>query len=78
MPYVHIQITREDATREQKADLIRGTTELLAKTLNKNPATTFVVIEEVDLDNWGIAGKPVSELRREAIEIRAFSKETPK
>jgi 4-oxalocrotonate tautomerase len=75
MPYVHIQITREEVTREQKAELIRGATELLTNTLNKNPATTFVVIEEIDLDNWGISGKSVRDLRSEGIEIRAARKE---
>jgi 4-oxalocrotonate tautomerase len=64
MPYVNIQITREGATREQKAELISGVTELLVRVLNKNPATTFVVIEEVDIDNWGIAGKSVAVLRQ--------------
>jgi 4-oxalocrotonate tautomerase len=68
MPYVHIQITREGVTPEQKAELIRGTTQLLVDTLNKNPATTFVVIEEVDTDNWGIAGETVT--RRRAQEAR--------
>jgi 4-oxalocrotonate tautomerase len=74
MPYVHIQITREAVTAEQKSALIRGTTELLENVLNKNPATTFVVIEEIDLDNWGIAGQSVSELRRQHVEIRAVQK----
>lgn len=68
MPYVHIQITREGATVEQKAELIRGTTELLVRVLNKNPATTLVVIEEVDTDNWGIGGETVTTLRRRARE----------
>jgi 4-oxalocrotonate tautomerase len=68
MPYVHIQITREGATLEQKSELIRGTTELLVRVLNKNPATTFVVIEEVDTDHWGIGGETVTTLRRRAPE----------
>lgn len=63
MPYVHIQVTDEGVSKEQKAGLIKGTTELLVDVLNKEPATTFVVIEEVPLDNWGIAGVPVSEFR---------------
>ncbi len=63
MPYVNIKITREGATAEQKAELIRGTTDLLVRVLNKNPATTFVVIDEVDTDNWGIAGQTVTALR---------------
>ncbi len=64
MPFVNIQITREGATPAQKAELIAGVTELLVKVLNKNPATTFVIIDEVDTDNWGVGGKPVTELRR--------------
>ena len=63
MPYVNIQITREGATAEQKRTLIAGVTRLLQETLGKNPATTVVVIEEVDMDNWGIGGLPVREHR---------------
>jgi 4-oxalocrotonate tautomerase len=64
MPYVNIKITREGATAEQKAELIRGVTELLRDKLGKNPATTVVVIEEVDTDNWGIGGESVTVRRR--------------
>lgn len=63
MPYVNIKITREGATPAQKAELIAGTTELLARVLHKNPATTFVVIDEVDTENWGVGGVPVTVLR---------------
>ena len=66
MPYVNIQITREGASREQKAQLIRGATDLVVQVLGKNPATTFVVIEEVDTDHWGIAGETVTVLRERA------------
>lgn len=63
MPFVNIKITREGATREQKAELIRGVTELLARVLDKNPATTFVVIDEVAFEDWGVGGMPVDEWR---------------
>lgn len=63
MPYVNIKITKEGATAEQKAELIAGVTDLLVKVLNKNPTTTFVVIDEVDTDNWGIAGQSVTQRR---------------
>jgi 4-oxalocrotonate tautomerase len=63
MPYVKIQITREGATPEQKGKLIEGVTRLLQYVLGKNPATTVVVIEEVDTDNWGIGGETVTVLR---------------
>ena len=65
MPYVNIKITREGATTEQKAELIRGATQLLVDVLGKNPATTVVVIDEVETDNWGIAGETVT-VRRQA------------
>lgn len=64
MPYVNIKITKEGATAEQKAELIAGVTDLLVKVLNKNPATTFVVIDEIDTDNWGIAGQSVTQRRQ--------------
>ena len=64
MPYVNIRITREGATPEQKARLIEGATRLLVEVLGKNPATTVVVIDEVDTDNWGIGGEQVTALRK--------------
>lgn len=68
MPYVNIKITKEGATSEQKALLISGVTELLQKILNKNPATTVIVIDEVETDNWGISGKTVTVLRELSIK----------
>ena len=67
MPYVNIKVTREGVTSEQKARLIAGVTELLRTVLGKNPATTFVVIDEVDTDNWGIAGEQVTSRRRKGL-----------
>lgn len=63
MPYVNIKITREGATPAQKAELIAGVTELLQRVLDKNPATTVVVIDEVALEDWGIGGLPAEEYR---------------
>ena len=67
MPYVKIEVTREGVTREQKQQLIKGVTNLLSDVLNKDPQLTFVVIQEVDLDNWGHAGEQVSVLRERGI-----------
>ena len=64
MPYVNIRITRDGATREQKEQVIKGVTDLLQKVLKKNPQTTFVVIDEVDTDNWGIGGETVTARRK--------------
>ena len=68
MPYVNIKITREGATRDQKAELIAGVTDLLVRVLGKKPATTHVVIDEVALENWGLGGLPVEAFR--ALEQR--------
>jgi 4-oxalocrotonate tautomerase len=64
MPYVNIKITDENVTKEQKLKLIQGATQLLVDVLDKNPATTVVVIDEVKADNWGIGGECVTELRK--------------
>lgn len=64
MPYILIQVTREGVTSEQKRRLIQGATDLVVQTLDKDPATTFVVIDEVDTDNWGVAGRSMTELRK--------------
>ena len=64
MPMVNVKITREGATAEQKSRVIAEMTEVLARVLGKNPATTIVIIEEVETENWGIAGASVSERRK--------------
>ena len=72
MPYVNIKVTREGGpegtgpSADQKAQLITGVTGLLQDILGKNPATTFVVIDEVALENWGVGGLPVQEYRKQA------------
>lgn len=66
MPFVNIKVTggTEAPTAEQKAELISGVTELLQRVMNKNPATTVVIIEEVSMDNWGIGGETITVRRR--------------
>ncbi len=71
MPIVTIQVTREGTTPErhsvtasEKAALIKGVSELLLDVLGKPLESTFVIIEEVDLDNWGWGGLPALEYRR--------------
>ncbi len=68
MPYINIKITDEVVSTAQKQSLIEGVTNLLKTVLNKNPATTVVVIEEINTDNWGIGGQSVTALRRQSTE----------
>lgn len=67
MPFINIKITREGVTPVQKAELIAGATDLLQRVLGKNPATTVVVIDEVETDNWGIGGEQVTLRRRKGL-----------
>lgn len=71
MPIVTIQVTREGTvpgavaiTAAEKAALIKGASELLLDVLKKPVESTFVVIEEVDTENWGWGGLPALEFRR--------------
>ncbi len=63
MPYVNIKLTPDGLTQDKKKVLIKAVTELLRDELGKNPASTFVIIEEVETDNWGIGGQSVTDLR---------------
>ncbi|MEM5458426.1 MULTISPECIES: tautomerase family protein [Paraburkholderia] len=72
MPIVTIQVTREGSkpgndavTADEKAQLIAGVSQVLLDVLNKPLAATFVVIEEVDTENWGWGGLPVEAYRKQ-------------
>jgi 4-oxalocrotonate tautomerase len=64
MPYVNVKITRDGVTREQKAELVAGITELLGRVLGKTPEHTHIVIDEVEPENWGFAGVLTDEYRQ--------------
>lgn len=70
MPYVLMQVTREGVTKKQKEALIKGVTDLLVQVLNKKPALTFVVIEEVETDNWGVDGMTVTKFKHRGNDRR--------
>ncbi|EPN8461988.1 tautomerase family protein [Vibrio cidicii] len=64
MPYINVKVTNEGVTKAQKRAIIKGCTQLMVDILNKEPEKTFVVIDEVNTDNWGIGFEQVTELRR--------------
>ncbi|SEN87961.1 4-oxalocrotonate tautomerase [Duganella sp. CF517] len=64
MPFVNIRITKEGTTPAQRLALIEGATDLLSRVLDKDPATTFVIIDEVDTDNWGVNRENVTTRRQ--------------
>jgi 4-oxalocrotonate tautomerase len=71
MPIVTIQTTREgtnpgaaSVTAEEKAALIKGASQLLLDVLKKPLDSTFVIVDEVDTDNWGWGGLPALAYRK--------------
>jgi len=66
MPLVNIKVADDGATKQQKEELIAGATQLLVDVLGKDPSSAIVIIEEVSTDNWGVGGKQVTELRKQA------------
>ena len=66
MPYVNVRVTKTGVSAAQKAEIIKGVTDLLVRVLGKDPASTFVVIDEVDFENWGIGGESIAARRAKA------------
>ena len=62
LPYVKVEIAKGIASIEQKRAVIKGMTEVLVKELGRNPEYIFVVIDEVETDNWGRKGLSLTEL----------------
>jgi 4-oxalocrotonate tautomerase len=65
MPVVTIKLARRDVptSREQKAALIAGMTQLLVDVLAKRAEDVTVLIDEIDPDNWGQGGESATMLR---------------
>ncbi|MCZ6103304.1 MAG: 4-oxalocrotonate tautomerase family protein [Campylobacter ureolyticus] len=66
MPFVKICVTKEndEPTKEQKELLINGVTNLINEVLGKNKSSTVVIIEEINIDNYGLGGKSITNLRK--------------
>ena len=64
MPYINVKITKDGVTTEQKAQIVREMTETLVNVLNKKPEHIHIVIDEIELENWGYAGKLTTEFRK--------------
>ncbi|UJW75906.1 tautomerase family protein [Rhizobium sp. SL42] len=66
MPYVKVEIAKGIASADQKRAVIRRMTEVLVQELGRNPEYVFVVIDEVDTDNWGRNGLSLTDLWQQA------------
>lgn len=76
MPFVNIRITKEkgEPTKEQKAQLIEGVTNLLSEVLGKNKSSTVVIIDEISTENYGLGGKTITQVRKEQAKAQGKAK----
>jgi len=65
MPYVNVRITKEGATAEQKAKIVAEITQTLQRVLGKRPDQTHIIIDEIELENWGFSGMLTTEFRKQ-------------
>lgn len=68
MPFVNVKITKDGVTREQKAQIVSEITDTLVRVLGKKPEYTHIVIDEVDMENWGFGGVLTDEFMKSVKE----------
>ena len=56
MPYVDIKIAGT-LSREQKAEIAQEITATLQRVAHKPPSYTYITFNEVDYEDWAIAGE---------------------
>ncbi|MEM1164855.1 MAG: 4-oxalocrotonate tautomerase family protein [Planctomycetota bacterium] len=66
MPYINVQITKDGVTRAQKAEIVAQMTATLVDVLGKKPEHIHIVIDEIDVENWGYAGVLTDEYRAQS------------
>lgn len=60
MPYVNLKIAGS-LTREQKKKIAQEFTDTLERVAHKPKSYTYIVIEEVEMEDWAIAGDLLDE-----------------
>lgn len=78
MPFVTVQLTREGTaagvdhvTADQKAEIFKGVSQVLLDVLGKPLDWTWVVIQEVEPEDWGWGGLPVEAYRKQLAARRS-------
>lgn len=62
VPIMRVEVAKGVASVEQKRAVIRRMTDVLVEELGRDPEYIFVLIDEVDTDNWGRKGQLLTEL----------------
>ena len=61
MPYINVRITKDGVITDQKAAIVKEMTDTLVRVLGKRPEHIHVIIDEIELENWGYAGMLTTE-----------------
>lgn len=60
MPIIRVEILK-GRSQEQKRELVKVLTEETARITGCTPQSIYVVIENVEKDNWGVGGELCSD-----------------
>lgn len=60
MPYVNVKLAGS-VTREQKQKIAQEITATLERHAHKPPEYTYITFEEVEYEDWAIAGRLLDE-----------------
>lgn len=61
MPYVNLKLLGK-LTKEQKSKIVEEFSETLERVAGKPSEHTYIVIDEVERENWGKGGKLFSDM----------------
>ncbi len=56
MPYINVKLAGS-ITREQKAQIAEEITDTMERIAHKPKSYTYIVFEEVEMEDWAIAGE---------------------
>jgi 4-oxalocrotonate tautomerase len=59
MPYINVKLAGS-ISREQKKQIAKEITETMQKHAHKPPSYTYIVFEEVKMEDWAIGGELLS------------------
>jgi 4-oxalocrotonate tautomerase len=70
MPLIQVHLLK-GRTDQQKRRLIRELTDVMVDVLGSDPVRVTVVVNEVDAENWGRGGVPLSDEAPDSSRVSA-------
>ena len=60
MPYINVKVAGK-LTQKQRKDIVKDITDTMLKVAGKPASSTYVQIDEIPRNQWGVGGKMLSE-----------------